>query len=271
MTGRQWRRIGMIGCGAIGSALAEILAGEAGPGQALTTVLLKPGRDRPKGLPPTAEVVHDVDSLVHTNPDVVVECAGQAAVRDCALPILEAEIDLVLIATGALVDDSLFQDLGDAAERSGARLHLPAGAIAGIDGLAALRLGGLATVTYSSTKPPEAWRGTPAEEVVDLASLREPTVFFTGTAREAARRYPRNANLAATVALAGIGFDRTQIHLIADPRATGNAGRIEAEGRDGTLDVTFAGRAAVGNPKTSASTALSLARTLLNADSAIVI
>ena len=159
----------------------------------------------------------------------------------------------------------------DAAERSGARLHLPAGAIAGIDGLAALRLGGLATVTYSSTKPPEAWRGTPAEEVIDLASLREPTVFFTGTAREAARRYPRNANLAATVALAGIGFDRTQIHLIADPRATGNAGRIEAEGRDGKLDVTFAGRAAAGNPKTSASTALSLARTLLNANRAIVI
>ena len=86
-----------------------------------------------------------------------------------------------------------------------ARLLLPAGALAGIDGLCALRLGGLTAVKYISSKPPVAWAGTPAAARHQLAALQERTVIFSGTARDAARLYPKNANLAATVALAGLG------------------------------------------------------------------
>jgi len=267
----SWRRIGMIGCGAIGSALADLIEREAGGRQALTTVLMKPARPRPRALSERVEVVYDLDLLLRSRPDVVVECAGHDAVRGCAIPILSAGVDLVVIATGALVDDGFRAEVESAAPRSGAQLHLPSGAIAGIDGLAALRLGGLEEVTYTSVKPPSAWRGTPAEELIDLASLREPETFFAGPARAAAEAFPKNANLAATVALAGLGLDRTRVHLVADPGAAGNLGRIEARGRGGTLDVTFGGPAMLDNPKTSASTAFSLARALLNAGRAITL
>lgn len=267
----SWRRIGMIGCGAIGSALAELIEREVGGRQALTTVLMKPGRLRPDALSERVEIVYDIDHLLRSHPDVIVECAGHDAVRACAIPILSAGIDLIVIATGALVDDRFRAEIERVATRSGARLHLPSGAIAGIDGLVALRLGGLDEVTYTSVKPPSAWRGTPAEEVIDLDSLREPTAFFVGPARAAAEAFPKNANLAATVALAGLGLDRTCVRLVADPGSAGNLGRIEARGRSGVLDVTFGGPAMLDNPKTSASTALSLARALLNADRAITI
>jgi aspartate dehydrogenase len=135
---------------------------------------------------------------------------------------------------------------------------LPAGAIAGLDGLAALRRGGLSSVRYIATKPPQAWRGTPAEEVIDLDSLRTSTVVFQGSAAEAARLYPRNANLAATVALAGIGFEETVVELVADPTTDENAGRIEAEGALGRLQLELRGAPMSDNPKTSAITAYSI-------------
>ncbi len=141
--------------------------------------------------------------------------------------------------------------------RPPAQLLIPAGAIAGLDGLGALKLAGLTSVTYTSTKPPLAWRNTPAERIVTLAALRERTVFFEGSAQDAALNYPKNANLAATIALAGLGFERTTVRLVADPGAEGNTGTIHAESGIGTMTVTMVGRASA-NPKTSASTGYSL-------------
>lgn len=267
----SWLNIGMIGYGAIGRALAELIERHAGEAQALTTVLMKPGRPRPDALCEHVAFVDDLDLLLRSRPDVIIECAGHDALRACAVPILSAGIDLVAISTGALVDDSFRAEIERVATRSGARLHLPSGAIAGIDGLAALRLGGLDEVTYTSVKPPSAWRGTPAERLVDLASLREATTFFVGPARSAAEAFPKNANLAATVAFAGLGLDRTHVHLVADPCATGNIGRITARGGSGMLEVTFGGVAMLDNPKTSVSTALSLARAVFNSDRVIII
>ena len=127
---------------------------------------------------------------------------------------------------------------------------------------------------YTSTKPPEAWRGTPAEQAHDLAALAGPTVLFSGAAAEAARLYPKNANLAATVAIAGgLGMQRTHVTLVADPACAGkgNTGRIEASGAHGTLSVECCNAAAPDNPKTSATTGLSLAYELLHGSAPIVI
>ena len=109
-----------------------------------------------------------------------------------------------------------------------------------------------------------------APGALDLDALREPVVFFDGSAREAALAYPKNANLAATVALAGLGLDETRVRLVADPTANGNTGRIEATSAVGTLLVENAG-AAGANPKTSASTAYSLAYALANESAHFVI
>jgi aspartate dehydrogenase len=119
-------------------------------------------------------------------------------------------------------------------------------------------------------KPPLAWRGTPADDVVDLSELRERVIVFDGSARQAAIAYPKNANLAATVALAGLGLDDTRVRLVADPAATGNTGTIEARSSAGDLSVTMSGRAS-DNPKTSASTAYSLLHAVLSRAATLVI
>jgi hypothetical protein len=120
-------------------------------------------------------------------------------------------------------------------------LLVPAGAIAGLDGPGALKLAGLNRVTHTSTEPPFAWRGTPAERILPLDALRKRTALFAGSAREAALNYPRKANFAATVALAGLGFDRTRVHLDPDPAAKGNTGMIEADVRSAPLQSSWLG------------------------------
>ncbi len=139
---------------------------------------------------------------------------------------------------------------------------LPAGAIGGIDAIAAMRLGGLDAVRYRSRKPPAAWRGSPAEKVADLDKLTSRTVLYRGTAGEAALLYPQNANVAAAVALAGLGFDATEVELVADPEAPGNVHEIEAEGAAGRFAIQLQGKPSRTNPKTSALAALSVARAL---------
>lgn len=252
MTGR----IAVIGFGAIG----QVVAAEAD----VAAVLV---RDRylestRRVLPGTA-VVTSIEDLRSTAPDLVVECAGQPAVREYGEAVLDGGTDLMVISTGAFGDQAFLDRMCAAARRVGRRILLPAGATAGLDGLLALREGGLDSVRYTSSKPPHAWSGTPAEQAFRLDALTEPTVIHSGPAHEAARLYPKNANLAVTIALAGLGLERTQVDLVADPAlTTGNVGRIEASGRLGTLAVEMAGRAAPDNPKTSQVTAYSIVHAL---------
>jgi aspartate dehydrogenase len=163
-------------------------------------------------------------------PAVAAECASHSAVQAYGADLLLRGIDLVIASIGALTDDALYAELRAAAEKGGAKLILPAGAVPGIDALNAAMIGGLDKVSYVSRKPPAAWKGTPAEAAVQLDALTGPAVFYTGTARNAARDYPKNANVAATVALAGLGFDATEVHMIADPGVQANIHEITASG-----------------------------------------
>lgn len=248
-------RIALIGFGAIG----RVVAAEVD----VSAVLV---RDRylesTREDLPGAAVVTSVEGLREATPDLVVECAGQPAVREHGELVLAGGMDLMVISTGAFGDQAFFHRMCGMARREGRRVLLPAGATAGLDGLLALREGGLHAVRYTSSKPPHAWAGTPAERNFRLDALSEPTVIHSGPAHEAARLYPKNANLAVTIALAGLGLERTQVDLVADPALTGNVGRIEASGRLGTLSVEMAGRAAPDNPKTSLVTAYSIVHAL---------
>jgi aspartate dehydrogenase len=151
------------------------------------------------------------------------------------------------------------------------KLMIPAGAIAGVDALAAARLGGLDRVRYTSRKAPQAWRGTHAEKLCDLEAIDQAVEFYRGNAGDAARLFPQNANVAATIALAGLGFDRTEVSLSADPDAPGNVHVIEAEGAFGELRVEIQGRPLADNPKTSTLAALSVLRAIHNRIDAIQI
>lgn len=207
-----------------------------------------------------------IDSLVDLDfqPVLAAECASHAAVRQYGPALLRQGIDLVVASIGALSDEALHRTLEAAAVEGGAKLILPAGAVPGIDALNAATLGGLERVSYISRKPPSAWKGTPAEVALDLDALKDAATFYTGTARAAAQDYPKNANVAATVALAGLGFDATEVHMIADPAVAANIHEIEASGAFGDMHLTIRGKPLKSNPKTSSLAAYSTIRAILN-------
>jgi aspartate dehydrogenase len=254
-------RCAIIGWGAIGRMVARILA--AHPDAAVVTGVLRRGAAAP-ALPGEPPRMATVAALLAPGVDVVVECAGHAALREHGPAVLAAGRDLLVASVGALADPLLEATLVAAARGSGARLLVPAGALGGLDALAAARLAGLDSVAYESTKAPAAWRGTPAEAMVDLDALHAPHTFLETNARDAARRFPQNANVAAAVALAGLGFERTRVRLVADPAAAGNRHRIEARGAFGEIDVLVLGRVLPDNPKSSVLAPHSLAHAVLN-------
>ena len=263
--------IGLIGYGGIAQdAVAALRA--AGGEVKFAGALCRPGRAAKAGAAlPGIDIVESLDELLARKPTVVAEVAGQGAVTEHGPEVLRRGTDLLVISIGALAEPKLLGDLKAAAQTGGGRLLLPAGAIGGIDAIAAMRLGGLNTVRYRSRKPPAAWRGSPAEKVADLNGLKSRTVLYRGTAGEAALLYPQNANVAAAVALAGLGLDATEVELVADPEAPGNVHEIEAEGSASRFAIQLQGRPSRTNPKTSALAALSVARALLNLETSIVI
>ncbi len=221
-------------------------------------------------LGPAVTVLSRIEECT-ASPDLVVECAGQAAVREHGAAILTRGWTLGLISVGALADETLTRQLREAARQGGGTMLVLAGAIAGIDGLAAAREGGLESVTYQGRKSPQSWRGSYAERLIDLARISEPTTFFRGSAREAAMLFPANANVAATIALAGLGMDRTQVELVVDPTIGRNQHQIKACGRFGELDIAMSGFPLEANPKTSTLAALSVVRACRQCTDSLVI
>jgi Predicted dinucleotide-utilizing enzyme len=189
-------------------------------------------------------------------PDLVLECASQQAVAEFGEAVLRRGWPLAVISTGALADSELEQRLHSA----GGQLTLLAGAVAGIDGLSAAKEGGLQSVTYQSRKSPASWRGSYAEQLIDLATVQEAKIFFEGSAREAARLFPANANVAATVALGGVGMDETRVQLMVDPATKRNTHTLHVEGLFGEFHLELSGLPLASNPKTSTLAALSAVR-----------
>ncbi|MBB4261382.1 aspartate dehydrogenase [Bradyrhizobium sp. CIR3A] len=200
------------------------------------------------------------DALPDLAPDFVVEAAGRAAVEPWGMASLRCAQAFAVCSTSAFIEDALLHRLLREAERRGSQILVPSGALAGLDALAAAGSLAIEQVTHRIIKPPTAWRGTAAEELVDLAGLAEARVFFAGTAREVAARFPANANVAVISALAGVGLDRTQVTLVADPAASRNCHQLSVRGDFGALDVFVENRPLAANPKSSELTALSLVR-----------
>jgi aspartate dehydrogenase len=265
------KKAALIGYGGIARDAVEALQKSATDIQ-LVGALCEPGRTaEARAALPGIGIVESLNDLLARRPNVVAEVASQNALAQFGAAILTRGVDLLVISIGALAEPKLLDNLKAAARRGNSRILLPAGAIGGVDAIAAMRLGGLHAVRYRSRKPPAAWRGTPAEKVADLDKLTSRTVLYRGTAGEAALLYPQNANVAATLGLAGLGLDATQVELVADPEAPGNVHEIEVEGAAGRFAIQLQGKPSRTNPKTSALAALSVARALINLEAAIVI
>jgi aspartate dehydrogenase len=260
------KNVGLIGFGVIGRGVFQALNTSPIQGHRLVTVLVKSARlhEAKRELGSAVVVTSDPGEFLAQNVDVAIEMAGQNAVVDLGARILRSGTNLMILSSGALADDKFMEELISSAAAGGSRLLLPSGAIAGIDGLLTLRQAGLRRVVYASTKPPAAWRGTLAESLMSLDAITMPTLVFQGTAREAAALFPKNANVAATVALAGIGLDRTQVILTADPCISANVGAVVAEGDHSRIEIKITNRSAPDQARTSLITGLSALAALDN-------
>lgn len=254
--------VAVIGFGAMARSLQENLATRP-EGPQITSCLLAP--DSARSVPSEIAVHRTAGDLAASRPDLVVECAGHHALAEHVPQLLAAGVDVAIVSIGALCDDALRERLTRAAKAGGSRVIPVAGAVGGLDLLRAARLAGLDAVTYRGIKPPRAWAGSPAEEVFDAETLEAPLTFFEGTAREAAKAFPKNANVAAAIALAGMGLDATRVELVADPAARANCHQIEASGDFGSMSFAVENRPLPSNPKTSHLAALSIEAAVLEA------
>ncbi len=266
------RHVVIIGAGAIGAYLVRELHGMY-PDARLSCIdraeAVDAARAKLRAIAGASVEVYDRLSSVPSGADLAVECGGHAAVTQHGEAALDAGYDLLVASVGALADQALYDKLVAAAKRNGRKLLIPAGAVAGMDGLAAARLAGIDRVRYTSRKLPLAWKGTHAEKLCDLGAVRESTEFLRTDARQAATLFPQNANVAATIALAGVGFERTEVSLNADPGARGNTHLVEVEGPCGSMRIELSNKPFPDNPKTSMLAGLSLLRVIRNRTEAV--
>lgn len=248
-------RVGIIGGGTIARLFLEhIRRGDLGR-MRVVAIAGRSERSRGRQLAKTFRIpfVTDVRSLLAKKPDVAVEAASHAAVREYGEPLLKKGVALIVLSCGALCDGALRGKLERAARKSGALLSVPSGGIGGLDALKAACVAGVDEVTIAVTKPPAAWKGIAYVESLklDLDGLREARVLFEGTARQGVPLFPANVNIAAVLSMAGIGFDKTRLKVVADPALRYNTHHIEIKGRTGNISIKLENVPAPDNPKTA--------------------
>jgi aspartate dehydrogenase len=266
-------RVAIIGGGTIATLFIEhIRRGDLGGAQVVAVVgRSAASRGKPLANEHGIAYVTTLAGLLEQQPEVVVEAASHDAVREFGVALLEKGIALIVLSGGALCDDVLRGRLENAAHRTGALLYVPSGGIGALDALKAASLSGMDSVTISVAKPPAAWKGIEFVETlgVDMNSLKDATVLFDGTAREGVPHFPANVNIAAVLSLAGIGFDRTRLKVIADPALKDNTHHIEMRGKTGNISIKFENVPSPDNPKTSWLACYSALAALKQAKSAV--
>jgi aspartate dehydrogenase len=244
--------VGLIGFGALARQLVASM-----PGDLRWTALVRGGETRPA--PSNVDFATDLQALIDVRPDAIVEVAGQAAVAAHVPAVLETGIPVIVASVGALADPALRSALLKTGAASGAKLILPSGAVGGLDYLAAIANLPDSRVHYTSRKPLSAF----AEEIAErgLGGKAGEIVLFDGSAEEAARRYPKNLNVAMSIALAAHPAP-LGVRVVADPAAPGNTHEIDVTSSAGAASLRFANAPLADNPKTSAITGLSIAAQL---------
>jgi aspartate dehydrogenase len=263
-------KVALIGCGAIGTVLARAIdggqAGEATLGwvhdrkSGKSEALVKKLRSKPKIAGRMSEIYAD------KTVGMVVEAASQIAVKQCAVDVVRSGKDMMVMSVGAFSDEQLLKSVLAEARRTGRKIYIPSGAIAGIDGVKAAGVGKIKGVTITTTKPPDAlaYSDYIQKRRIDLKKLKQPIVVFEGSAREAVKLFPASVNVAATLSLAGIGLDKTKVRIIADPKIKRNVHRIHVKGEAGELITEARNVPLPDSPRTSQLAAFSAVRTLRN-------
>ncbi|MCB1592340.1 MAG: DUF108 domain-containing protein [Alphaproteobacteria bacterium] len=257
-------KVGVAGVGAIGRAVCRALLSDEG----IEGLILHRISDL-KGHGDMSIQNADFKTLAREC-DLIVECLPATQVPALADAAFEYGRPLTLISSAALL---LYPDILEKQKGTGSRIYVPSGALAGLDGVKAMKEMGIERSLIASTKPPKGFEGAPyvVEKALDLAGITEKTLIFSGNALDASRAFPANVNVAATLSLAGIGPEKTRVEVWADPAAKGNTHEISVSTAFSTLNVRIENMPDPANPKSSVLAAQSIVTCLRDMSRAIVI
>jgi len=204
---------------------------------------------------------------------LVIEAASQKAVKQYAVKALSEEKDIMVLSTGALLDDEFFQNLSKLAEEKKRKIFVPSGAILGLDNVKSAVMGHVDEVTLITRKPPLSFEDSSfvKKKGIDLSSLEKPLTLYDGSAREAVKLFPQNVNVSATLSLAGIGPDKTRVKIIIDPEIKEIIHEIHVKGDFGEFWTRTINKPFPTNPKTSYIAALSAITTLKRMTSSVIV
>ena len=253
---REALKVGIAGLGAVGLGVAQRL--EAGiPGLALTAVAVRDKDKARRNLPDAGSriPIMPAEALARCC-DIVVECLPPEMFRKVAIPVIETGRIFMPLSVGQLLEN---WDLVERAKAAGARILVPTGALLGLDAVRAAAEGAIHSVKMVTRKPPDGLEGAPylVERGISLKGLKESRKIFEGSAREGARGFPANVNVAAALSLAGVGPDKTRLEIWADPNITRNTHSIEVEADTARFAMTIEGIPSE-NPRTGRIVSLSV-------------
>ena len=245
-------RITIIGCGSIGSKLAKAADEMA----EVKRVYLHDARENvannvASGLNKAIVINSVEEELYHT--DLVIEAASQDAAREMLPTVVSRGVDIMIMSVGALVDDEFRNMVYEKSKVAEAKIYIPTGALCGTDGLRSASVEGLEEVELTTMKGPKSLRDVKylKDRNIDVDSITEPTTVYTGFAREAVALFPKNVNVAATVSLLGVGFDKTKVTIIVDPAIKSNSHELRIKGVFGEMTCHTYNHPEPDNPKTS--------------------
>lgn len=257
-------KIGVIGCGAIGTEICKAIDAR------MINARLVSIYDRNSlhsetlfGLLHHKPEMTSPEELIE-RADIVVECASAGAVREFGIQTLERGKELMVLSVGAFADEDFLKTLIETARAHHCKIYVPSGAIAGLDGLKSASMIRVDRVSLSTIKNPRGLRGAPfvVENNIDLDSFSKKTLLFQGNAEDAIQAFPANVNVATALSLAGIGPEKTQVSVFVDPTISRNIHEIIVEGEFGTFTCRIENVPCPDNPRTSFLAALSAIATL---------
>lgn len=245
-------RITIIGCGSIGSKLAKAADDMVEVKRIYLMDIDKALAENVASQLKKAIVIDSVEEeLYHC--DLVIESAAQAAAKDILPKVVTRGVDIMIMSVGSLVDDDFRNMCFEKAKVCDAKIYIPTGALCGTDGLRSASVDEIDEVELTTMKGPKSLAGVQylVDQGISVNDIKEKTVIFSGTAREAVKDFPRNINVAATVSLLGVGFDKTKVNIVLDPEIKSNSHELRIKGRFGEMMCHTYNYPEPDNPKTS--------------------
>jgi len=255
-------KVGIIGCGAMGSEIAKACSARLSVSMELVAIC---DSDEKKTELLSRELnkkvrVLTIDELIKES-DLVVETASAAVSGDVAERCVMAGKECLIMSVGGLLPKI---DILRQANEKKVKVHIPSGALCGIDGLKSASGGNIDSVILTTRKPPKGLVGAPylKEKGIDVLAVKAETVIFEGSAAEAVKGFPANVNVSAVLSLAGIGAEKTRVRIVTSPDYTKNTHEVEVAGDFGKITTKTENVPSKNNPKTSALAIYSAIATL---------